>query len=46
VIVVRAAFGVDSTGAARSTYSETVAAKQEGFIRFLEVETGETTEEN
>jgi hypothetical protein len=46
VILVRAAFGVTSTGAARSTYSETVAAKQEGFIRFLKVEIGEMTEEN
>ena len=46
VILVRAAFGVCSTGAARKTYSETMAAKQESFIRFLRAETGKMAEEN
>jgi len=44
--VVRAVFGVDSTGAARSTYSEMAEAKQESFIRFLKLERGEIAEEN
>jgi hypothetical protein len=39
-------FGVDSTGAARSTYSEMAEAKQESFIRFLKLERGEMAEEN
>jgi len=39
-------FGVHSTGAARSTYSEMAEAKQESFIRFLNLERGEMAEEN
>jgi len=39
-------FGVHTTGAARSTYSEMAEAKQESFICFLKLERREMAEEN